>query len=354
MKIQIFQNIIDIIRCKKNKLLYEELKNTCLYLKGHCRLENQILNDIIKSNTWIFYKRDKQKLQKFLNTIAASSIPKANGKLREYQLRLLELAKTLNNELENIGLHPMLTGGSLIGALRHNDFVPWDDDLDFDLMRDEYNRMCAYVKKNHIFMDSYKLNFEDFLPTLDDYLKNNPNKVIFCESTICLSAYIGTSLEDVIVIDFFPREYMNPNITLKEYTKYKLEKTKLYNIAISHHPNYKTALDFFKNELSNPNIYVKRSNLTAYGWGNVSFERDNKLSLLYIDNILPAKRIHFGNYDFYTYNNPDYYLKDYYGDYMKIPYNIEIAKYLKWFSQYLKDNNRSYYIDYEKIKNGDF
>ena len=64
----------------------------------------------------------------------------------------------------------------------------------------------------------------------------------------------------------------------------------------------------------------------AYGWGNISF-KNNKLSFLNTEDILPVKKIQFENYDFYTMNNIDNYLTDFYGEYMSIPVNMEIAKY---------------------------
>ena len=81
-------------------------------------------------------------------------------------------------------------------------------------------------------------------------------------------------------------------------------------------------------------IYCKESPLTAYGWGNISF-KNNKLSFLNIEDILPVKKIQFENYDFYTMNNIDKYLTDFYGEYMSIPVNMEIAKYTTRYKKFM-------------------
>ena len=60
--------------------------------------------------------------------------------LRQCQLVQLHLLHVFDDVCKKNGLQYLLEGGTLLGAMRHNGFIPWDDDLDVGMPRKDYER----------------------------------------------------------------------------------------------------------------------------------------------------------------------------------------------------------------------
>ena len=61
--------------------------------------------------------------------------------LRDYQLELLKITKDVTTVLDKFNLKYSLSGGSILGAIRHKGFIPWDDDVDLNITRSSYNKL---------------------------------------------------------------------------------------------------------------------------------------------------------------------------------------------------------------------
>ncbi len=57
------------------------------------------------------------------------------------QRELLEMIKQLDDELRRMQIKYSLADGTLLGAIRHNGFIPWDDDIDIIVSRAEYEKL---------------------------------------------------------------------------------------------------------------------------------------------------------------------------------------------------------------------
>lgn len=67
--------------------------------------------------------------------------------IRRVQARLLEMGRITGDILEEAGIQYSLAMGSLIGALRHKGFVPWDDDLDFWVENERYDEALELLRE---------------------------------------------------------------------------------------------------------------------------------------------------------------------------------------------------------------
>lgn len=61
--------------------------------------------------------------------------------LRDYQAELLKITKDVVAVFEKFNLEYSLSGGSILGAIRHKGFIPWDDDVDLNITRSSYNKL---------------------------------------------------------------------------------------------------------------------------------------------------------------------------------------------------------------------
>ena len=86
----------------------------------------------------------------------------SDAQLRRLQLIELELLLETDRICRKNGIHYTIIAGTMLGAVRHGGFIPWDDDADVAMLRGEYNRFREACARD---LDSSRFYFQDHICT---------------------------------------------------------------------------------------------------------------------------------------------------------------------------------------------
>ena len=73
-------------------------------------------------------------------------IEKNKEMFRKLQLIQFDILKHVDKVAKEHNIQYFLGFGTLLGAIRHNGFIPWDVDIDLTLMREDYDKLVAILK----------------------------------------------------------------------------------------------------------------------------------------------------------------------------------------------------------------
>ncbi len=74
--------------------------------------------------------------------------------LEELKQIELDMMQEIDNVCQSNGIHYYMVGGTLLGAVRHKGFIPWDDDIDIAMPRKDFERFCVAMKEKKTIMRS--------------------------------------------------------------------------------------------------------------------------------------------------------------------------------------------------------
>lgn len=83
------------------------------------------------------------------------------NKLRELQLFMLDILKELDRICKKHDIQYFLAYGSCLGAIRHNGFIPWDDDVDICMKMDDYFKFMEVCKTELSDRFYFQSHFDD-------------------------------------------------------------------------------------------------------------------------------------------------------------------------------------------------
>ena len=249
--------------------------------------------------------------------------------IKEAKSIMLNMANFIHKICIENDIKYSLAYGTLIGAVRHNGFIPWDDDFDIFMTRENYEKLIKILKKSN---DYYVLDFYE-----DDY--------IFNFAKLCSKRFIGKLTSDDlrphpksfgIFIDIFPLDNIvdSPDNWMKTQKKlvHALSFTSFYTFNkagkksrtfIKSFTNFPKLL-FYKFIITKNRILSKIETLINEAKKNKDINLIGIYSSgskeVYSETDFKEYVLHkFENYELMIIKNYDPVLRLYYGNYMNPP-----------------------------------
>jgi lipopolysaccharide cholinephosphotransferase len=135
--------------------------------------------------------------------------------LRKLQLMELDILRQVTETCNRHGLRYYLLGGTFLGAVRHQGFIPWDDDIDIGMPRADFEKFCRLAEQQL----EKPLGFVSY--------KNNPEHIYFHPRVYNFNSRVidrsGVEEKETHAwIDIFPLDGMPGNKVIRKLHGFRL------------------------------------------------------------------------------------------------------------------------------------
>ena len=243
-------------------------------------------------------------------------------KYKEQQLRACQLKQcSILEEIDRIckkhSIGYWLDGGSILGAVRHGGFIPWDDDIDIAMRQEDLDRFVQVAPSE--LRAGLMLQTPDNEPTKEPIVKVRDLNSFYVEG----SDRFDADYQKGLYVDIFPFiDY--PSVSPSFCKRHVRNISRCYSIL--HKPHYfglRSFAEYFwfsASYVASQCMWHLACLVRPKGehMGNVLV--NNGYGVIHrTDSIFPLGTVEFEGRQFSAPANPDAYLKDLYRDYMSIP-----------------------------------
>lgn len=250
--------------------------------------------------------------------------------IEEIHSATLDLFKIIIEICEKLNINYFIAYGTLIGAVRHKGFIPWDDDFDIIMIREDFDKFTKYCHKNiNNNFGKYKL--------IDSTNTNNYPYTIprFCDLSYTMISDEFPDLNTGIFIDIYPFDGVGNSIK-KAKRKVEIKKFIYINCLVySIKKKYEKSDYFFKNIIKYPLFLFSKNKKPRYFINRLDklkkiydFTESNYIGCVVWDvKLNPIEKWHYENFEFLDFENIkvkvpigyDEVLRNSYGNYMILP-----------------------------------
>lgn len=241
------------------------------------------------------------------------SFPQGNEMLQRLQAILFEMAVTIKDIFEKNDVRYVIEYGSLLGAVRHGGFIPWDDDFDFVVFEEDYNKATESLRRE--LPEKYILH---------DSLSDPEYFYSFSKVRHLYSIAIEEGFTDKLKFRGISIDLFKGRIEKNNRFARRLFLAKSHTISHWHRFLFSKRLSDFWKSLLYGIITCYYSVLHFIIPKSPYFHKspDTDQYFIPLDKYLPLSKVLFNGVEFYAPNNPDYVLIDRYGDWKSFPSTV--------------------------------